>query len=59
MKYNVRETAARLGVTTQCVYKWIENGVFIGPHFDERKQIEGKLLREMAKGFKRNTVYER
>lgn len=57
MVYNVREAAQRLGVTVQCVYKWIENGVFIGPHFNQHKHIEGKILNKMGKGFKKNTVY--
>lgn len=54
MKYNVREAAQRLGVTVQCVYKWMENGQFIGPFFDSKSQIEGKILNKMAKQYVRN-----
>ena len=54
MKYNIREAADRLGVSTSTVYKWIAKDQFIGPHFDEKSQIEGKLLNKMSKEYVRN-----
>lgn len=54
MKYNVKEAAARLGVSTSTVYKWIEKEQFIGPFFDAKSQIDGKLLNKMAREYVRN-----
>jgi predicted site-specific integrase-resolvase len=54
MKYNVKEAAQRLGVSPRCVYSWMEKGQFIGPFFDSKSQIDGKVLNKMAKEYVRN-----